>query len=294
MTSLLTQAVAELIETATGETFQADRCDEIGGGCINRALRLGGSGRRYFVKINDAELLPMFEDEVDGLQALAATDTLRVPRPIGSGSTAEHAFLVMEYIELGGHGDAVRCGRQLAALHRTGHECFGWARDNVIGASPQPNGWHADWITFWRDRRLGHQLQLAAEQGYHGKLQRRGERLLVEFPALIDHAPQASLLHGDLWGGNISYDSQRRPVIYDPAVYFGDRECDLAMTELFGGPGAGFRAAYHEAWPLASGYRVRKTLYNLYHILNHLNLFGGGYARQSLQMIDQLLAEAGH
>ena len=132
-------------------------------------------------------------------------------------------------------------------------------------------------------------MQLASKNGPAGRLQQRGARLLELFPALIDHDPEPSLIHGDLWGGNLSYDRQGQPVIYDPATYYGDREAELAMTELFGGFHADFYAAYRASWPLDSGYRVRKTLYNLYHILNHLNLFGSGYLGRSLALIDGLL-----
>ena len=176
-------------------------------------------------------------------------------------------------------------------MHQTTRGQFGWGRDNTIGSTPQPNKFSDDWIPFWQEQRLAYQLNLAAKNGYHGKLQERGKLLLEHFPALIDHNPVPSLIHGDLWGGNLSYDSNGNPVIYDPAVYYGDREADLAMTELFGGFGNRFYDAYNEAWPLDQGYKVRKTLYNLYHILNHLNLFGGGYGGQALRMINQLLAE---
>ena len=190
----------------------------------------------------------------------------------------------------GGDGPE-QAGRQLAAMHRNGRERFGWHRDNTIGSTPQPNASSADWIKFWREQRLGFQLRLAARNGHGGRLQSQGEKLLECFPALIDHDPQPALLHGDLWGGNLGYDSDGHPVIYDPAVYYGDREAELAMTELFGGFPGHFYAAYEEAWPLEPGYRVRKTLYNLYHILNHLNMFGGGYLGQAQRMIDRLLAE---
>ncbi len=149
-------------------------------------------------------------------------------------------------------------------------------------------------MTFWRERRLGFQLQLAAENGYRGQLQRLGDKLLDAMPAFFDgYAPQPSLLHGDLWGGNHAYLADGTPVIFDPAPWYGDRECDLAMTELFGGYGADFYDAYRASYPLDAGYAVRKELYNLYHILNHLNLFGGGYARQAEQMMQRLLTAIG-
>jgi len=286
--------IAAGIGEASGAPFHPGNPDHVGGGCINTTVRLRDGQQRYFVKLNQVSLLSMFEAESAGLEEMAATRTIRVPRPLCTGIAGNQAYLVMEEIRFGAAGDSAAAGTRLAAMHRHSRQQFGWERDNTIGSTPQPNDWSSDWIDFWRRRRLGFQLQLAADNGHGGALQRRGEQLLERFPALIDHAPSPSLIHGDLWGGNIGYDLEGEPVIYDPAVYYGDREAEIAMTELFGGPGPRFLAAYNEAWPLDSGYPVRKTLYNLYHILNHLNLFGGGYGGQALSMIDRLLAELGH
>ena len=198
---------------------------------------------------------------------------------------------MLEYLPLVPHGDAAQLGWQLAQQHRVGAPQFGWSRDNWIGATPQPNAWMDDWVSFWRDQRLGFQLRLAANNGYGGALQRDGDTLRAHLDAFFEgYMPVPSLLHGDLWGGNHGFLSGGEPVIFDPAAYFGDRECDLAMTELFGGFAPAFHAAYREAWALDAGYAVRKTLYNLYHILNHANLFGGGYAAQAARMTAQLLA----
>ncbi len=287
------QIVSEHIAQTTGQPFDPVEPRHLGGGCINTAVRLTDGDRSYFVKLNSAALLPMFEAESEGLRAMAGSRTLRVPEPLCFGLTEEQSYLVMEYIEMGhaGRDGSALAGRQLAGMHRTLWDRFGWTLDNTIGSTPQHNRPGSDWIAFWREQRLGFQLQLAARNGYGGSLQRGGERLLDGFHVLIDHDPEPSLLHGDLWGGNLAYDRDGRPVIFDPAVYYGDREADLAMTELFGGFGNNFYAAYRERWPLDPGYATRKTLYNLYHILNHLNLFGGGYLGQANTMIDRLLAE---
>jgi protein-ribulosamine 3-kinase len=283
--------IAEAIRNATGRSFAISRPPRaLGGGCINQTALLEADECRYFVKRNRPALLEMFRAEAAGLEEIAASGTLRVPRPICHGVTDNHSFLVLEYLELSGSGDPAGAGRQLAALHRTTRARFGWDRDNHIGSSPQPNLPADSWIDFWRNQRLGFQLQLAARNGHTGRLQERGALLLERFPALLDHRPVPSLLHGDLWGGNIAYDRTGQAVVFDPAIYYGDRETDLAMTELFGGFGRRFYAAYEESWPLEPGYETRKTLYNLYHILNHLNLFGGGYGGQALGMIDRLLA----
>jgi fructosamine-3-kinase len=264
----------------------------VGGGDIHQAYRIGSGVRRYFVKANRARCLPMFEAEADALRALAATQCIRVPQPVCIGTTAAQAFLVLEHLDLGDGGDAALLGEQLALLHRVPQARFGWAYDNWIGSTPQANAWQHDWIAFWREQRLGFQLTLAARNGYGGALQRDGDRLLARLDALFDgYTPSPSLLHGDLWGGNHGYLADGTPVIFDPALYVGDRECDLAMSELFGGFAPDFYAAYRASWPLDAGYAVRKSLYNLYHILNHANLFGGGYAAQAARMTAALLAQ---
>ena len=288
----LWQHIAARIGELSGRDFRPEPPRHLGGGCINTALRLTDGEQQWFVKTNSADRLDMFEAEAEGLEAMADTGTIRVPRPLGTGTHDGQSYIIMEYIASGGAGSRGQAlaGEQLAAMHRHTAERFGWHRDNTIGATHQPNAWRTDWIDFWREQRLGFQLELAGHNGFPN-LARRGEQLLERFPALIDHDPQPSLLHGDLWGGNITFDTDGQPVIFDPAVYYGDREAELAMTELFGGFGRDFYAAYDAAWPLDRGYATRKTLYNLYHILNHANLFGGGYASQAQRMIDQLLAE---
>ena len=287
------RAIAERIGAATGEPFEVEQERAIGGGCINTAVVLRGGRRGYFVKLNEAARLGMFEAEFEGLAALAAAGAIRVPEPICSGIADGRGFLAMELLDLGGRLDGVLAGRQLAELHRVTAARFGWHRDNTIGSTPQHNPPCDDWVAFWRDQRLGRQLALAAARGHGGRLQAAGERLMSRLDALIGHGPAPSILHGDLWGGNIGATPDGQPVIFDPAVYHGDREADLAMTELFGGFGPAFHAAYREAWPLDPGYATRKILYNLYHVLNHLNLFGGGYLSQAQAMIEQLLAETG-
>lgn len=287
------ETIAARIAGTAGHPFEPDAPHLVGGGCINTAYSLSDGAHRYFVKLNSADRLAMFEAEAAGLREMAATGSIRVPRPLCTGTAGPRSYIVMEHIELGGPraGGGARAGRQLAAMHRASRQSYGWDRDNSIGTTPQPNGQHEDWAEFWARNRLGFQLNLAARNGHGGQLQAKGELLLDALPALIDHAPAPSLLHGDLWGGNMAFDGDGRPVIFDPAVYFGDREADLAMTELFGGFGEDFYAAYRDAWALDPGYRSRKTLYNLYHILNHLNLFGGGYLGQARSMIGRLLAQ---
>jgi protein-ribulosamine 3-kinase len=289
--------ISAAISDAMHRRFEVRGATPVGGGSINEAYRLEGTdGTRYFLKLNDSRHLTMFVAEAAGLDAIAATNTIRVPHPIAHGSAGEQSYLVLEHLELSSRGDAKLLGEQLAALHHCEGKSFGFAQDNFIGTTLQPNAGSnkekAYWINFWREQRLGFQLRLAAQNGYGGQLQRLGDKLMDVLPAFFaSYTPQPSLLHGDLWSGNHAYLADGTPTIFDPAVYYGDRECDLAMTELFGGYSADFYSAYRAAYQLDAGYATRRELYNLYHILNHANLFGGGYARQAEQMMQRLLAD---
>ncbi len=281
--------IAADISRATGSRFTVKQSRNISGGDISEAFELGDGSRRYFVKLQPASGHALFEAEAAGLESLAAAHAVRVPEVVCHGVSDTGAYLVLEYLSLKPDGDAAQLGRLLAQQHRVSAPQFGGPHNNWIGATPQPNGWHDTWPSFWRQRRLQFQLGLAASNGYTGALQSDGEFLMAHLDAFFaGYRPVASLLHGDLWGGNHGYMDSGQPVVFDPAVYFGDRECDLAMTELFGGFAPAFHAAYREAWPLDTGYALRKSLYNWYHILNHANLFGGGYVAQATRMAAQL------
>ena len=269
----------------------ADRTP-VAGGSINSAWCLGDGRTSVFVKTNLASVLDMFEAEADGLRVLEAAGGIRVPHPLAVGTCGDQAYIVMEWVTLQGRGDWAAMGDGLAIIHRTGAEWYGWHRDNTIGSTHQPNSRSAEWADFFARQRLGFQLELAGKAGAGGTLIDAGQRLREALPALFSgYEPVPSLLHGDLWSGNVAFDGSGYPVIYDPAVYYGDRESDLAMTELFGGFPDAFYRAYESAWPLEPGYAIRRDLYQLYHVLNHGNLFGGGYWRQAETMIRQLLAE---
>ena len=284
-------SIAQRISEATGAPFLVKSHVAVGGGCINSATLLDDGRRRFFVKRNDAVRLAMFDAEAEGLKEIAQSRSVRVPQPVCAGTVDDSAYLVLEHLELSGTDG--RCleqlGRELAQMHRTTQKQFGWRLDNTIGSTPQINTPGDDWVEFWREHRLGFQLDLAARNGHN--LMRRGEQLMADLGEFFhSYRPTPSLLHGDLWGGNIGA-TKGEPVIFDPAVYYGDREADLAMTELFGGFSARFYQAYQEAWPLDAGYKVRKSLYNLYHVLNHFNLFGGGYGSQAERIMESLLNE---
>jgi protein-ribulosamine 3-kinase len=272
--------------------FRIERATPAAGGCIHRCFVLEGNGRRYFAKVNDRTQLDNFAAEADGLSALAAAGA-RVPAPLCRGQAGQDSFLVLEHLDMRGSGDYAAFGRSLARVHSAYGESFGWRQDNYIGKTPQLNPRLSSWSDFWRDARLAPQLALARRNGLGPGLLRKCGRLIEAVPRLLSgHAPQASLLHGDLWSGNAGFLAGGAPVLFDPAVYWGDRETDLAMTELFGALPPEFYAAYTGVAPLDSGYARRKPLYNLYHVLNHANLFGGGYAAQAERMIDGLLAQA--
>lgn len=286
--------IENAITQSLGEPFNLESKSSVGGGCINSAFRISSGTQEFFVKLNSDDQLDMFIAEAEGLQEMANAKAIHVPEPVCYGTADGQAFIVMEALYLGGgaSGAMQRLGEQLAAMHQCTKDQFGWHRDNTIGSTPQPNNWSSDWLDFWREQRLGFQLKLAGRNGAGNRLLDKGEKLKANLEVFFDgYQPVASLLHGDLWSGNYSIMSNGEPVIFDPAVYYGDREADIAMTELFGGFGSEFYAAYNNAWPLDDGYKIRKTFYNLYHIINHFNLFGGGYASQAEGMMDRLLAE---
>ena len=289
----LRTAFEAAIARATGAPFAIGRATPASGGCIHSSWVLESDEVRYFAKTNDAGLAATFAAEADGLLALGGAG-IRVPRPIAQGASADgSAFLVLEHLALGSGSEAAfrELGRQLARLHAHHGGEFGWQRDNFIGLTGQSNAWHESWAAFWQRERLAPQLALAARKGHRGDLQVLGKRVIEAVPHLLaGHVPAPSLLHGDLWGGNAGFLEDGTPVVFDPAVYYGDIETDLAMTELFGGFPAGFHEGYREVRPIdEEGYRRRRELYNLYHVLNHLNLFGGSYRAQAERMMTRLL-----
>lgn len=251
-----------------------------GGGCINHAERLRlKDGRALFLKTNRAAPAGMFAAEAAGLAALAAARAMRVPSVIAAGDEPE-PFILMEHIAGTPRRRDFweRFGRALALQHAATAERFGFAGDNYIGATPQPNGWRETWVDFFRDQRLLFQRDLARERGLlPAALDRDVSAIADRLDRLLPGAIQPALLHGDLWGGNVLVDESGFPAVVDPAAYYGDGEADLAMTGLFGGFPAAFSDAYGEARRLSADFARRRDIYNLYHLLNHVNLFGEGY-----------------
>lgn len=286
--------IGHQIQEVTGVRFKVDECHSVSGGSINEAFRISDGQQHYFVKLNQVSKVEMFEAEALGLQALAASCSMRIPQMIGWGTTDNRSYIILEWLDLGRSSSASgwnELGRQLAYLHRAAKpdrsQRFGWDQNNTIGSTPQPNPWAHNWATFFAESRIGYQLQLAQRRGVSFG---QSAQLLDAIPDLLGHSPVPSLVHGDLWSGNAGFSAEGEPVIFDPAVYWGDREVDIAMTELFGGFPSSFYEGYQSVWPLDAGYQQRKVLYNLYHILNHFNLFGGGgYGAQAKQMMAQIL-----
>ena len=288
---------AAALAAALGCTLAPAPDAKVHGGSINDCFRWQTGRGPVFVKRTPLARRGILEAEADGLERLRQTGSLRVPATLALGSAGSEAFLVLEWLDLG-EPDAAseeRFGEALAWQHRNRGPAYGLERDNFIGATPQSNDLSEDWVTFWRERRLLYQLELAERHGHAGRFQDRGRRLAELMDVFFaSYRPAASLLHGDLWSGNRGVLADGTPVVFDPAVYYGDREADIAMTRLFGSFGPQFYSAYAAIWPLDQAAGTRRGLYNLYHVLNHLNLFGGAYRAQAEGIIDRLLAAAGH
>jgi fructosamine-3-kinase len=269
------------VSAALGATIRDIR--PVHGGDINQAARLVlPGGEAVFLKWNRGVPPDFFAAEAAGLRVIQAAGAIRVPEVLAVGATP--AFLALEWIEPGGRGMmtaafAERLGHELAALHATPATEHGFPEANYIGSLPQPNGQTRSWVAFYRDERIGAQMAIARRLGrLPAPREQALERLQAWLPVFLDdEAIAPGLLHGDLWGGNFMAAASGDPVLIDPAVYFGHREVDLAMTELFGGFPPDFYAAYGEVHPL-DGYTERRALYQLYPLLVHMNLFGGGYA----------------
>ena len=274
---VLTTAITDELGTQVTGTVP------VGGGDISKAVQAHLADHRdVLIKWNCSPLSGLFTAERHGLELLRSSKTLRVPRVLAHCEAAGDCpgYIVLEWLERGPADSTVAAalGRGLAVMHRVTADSYGLDTDNFIGANPQPNHQSTDWLAFFREQRLGFQMGLAQRNGYlHSARVSRLEKLMARLNEWLPDQPRASLLHGDLWGGNWLTSSSGEPVLIDPAVYYGHREAELAFTELFGGFSSAFYRAYNQTWPLESGYEERRDLYNLYHLLNHLNLFGEGY-----------------
>jgi fructosamine-3-kinase len=281
--------IINAISQQTNSELELINYRSIGGGCINQAYELKGKNISYFVKLNTASQVHTFEGECLGLKQMSMTNTIIVPKPICYGISGNNSYLVLEYFNLGSGNTSSwqLMGRKLALLHQTKVEQpFGWHLNNTIGSTPQINDFMEKWADFFAEKRIGYQLKLANRRG--GNFQNIQQIIDKVRWSLSPHHPSPSLLHGDLWSGNVGFTDTGEGIIFDPACYYGDREVDIAMTELFGGFPSAFYDGYNQQWCLDQDYQQRKNIYNLYHILNHFNLFGGGYESQAKRMIQQI------
>ncbi|RLA08389.1 MAG: fructosamine kinase family protein [Gammaproteobacteria bacterium] len=287
------EVIDKYISNALQINYKTIKTTPITGGCINQCYKIQNKKHKFFVKINQIKFLKMFEKEAFSLQQIKKSNTIKVPEVISHGTDKNNntSFLILEHIDLKNSGDSIKLGENIAKLHNKKYPKFGFDENNFIGLSSQINIYKKNWIEFYRKNRLLKQLKLLQ--------QKTGTINLQNLYTICDnlsqffesYQPYPSLLHGDLWSGNYGFDNKGQPIIFDPASYYGDRETDLAMSELFGGFSQEFYASYNRVLPLDDGYKVRKNLYNLYHILNHFNLFGGGYANQANTMMEDLLSQ---
>ena len=284
MTSLPSElsAAIGLALSEIGDPGPVREVNPLGGGCINHASKITTQRSSYFLKWNSQPLPDMFTTEAAGLRLLGNVQAIRVPAVFKAQEANGKipAFLLLEWIDRRSGFDQRKCGQQLAQLHlNSSSERYGLDHNNYIGSTPQYNTWHSDWLDFFREMRLQPQIELAINNGRCPRTRRQNlERLLSRLDNWLEGVPRKpSLLHGDLWGGNVIGDQNSAPVLIDPAVYYGDREADVAFTQMFGGFSKDFYQAYHDVYPLEPGYQDRFELYNIYHTLNHLNLFGESY-----------------
>jgi len=272
--------VEKILTEHSAKPVKIHGISSVGGGSINDAFRLETSVGNFFVKVNSASRYPrMFEKEALGLKMLSATQTLSVPDIVAFGETGNDSFLLLSFIESRPQTSNFwsQFGEQLADLHRHSNPTFGLDHNNYIGSLIQHNNTHETWADFFREERLEPQLKQARDQGHvDSEVSRAFQRFYRQLDQLFPNEPP-TLLHGDLWSGNFMSGNQGEPVIVDPAVYFGHREMDLAMSQLFGGFSSHFYEAYHSTFPLENGWRKRLDYCNLYPLMVHVNLFGGGY-----------------
>lgn len=277
--SRLQQFLESIIFQTFGKNPSINEIQYVGGGCINNTLKVSFDKEQYFVKWNEDEENDMFEKEQLGLSILSSVDSLNIPETYQYGRIEGRNYLIMEFIER----EATKndfwetLGQNLASLHRTTQDTFGLDHNNYIGRLPQKNDKRSNWIDFLIDNRFEVQLGLAIYNGHiNSDFAKKFRNLYPQLPGLLVQEPSA-LLHGDLWSGNFMVGTKGLPFLIDPAVYYGNREIELAFTQLFGGFDRKFYDAYNEAFPLESDFQTRAEIYNLYPLLVHVNLFGTSY-----------------
>ncbi|WP_066172207.1 fructosamine kinase family protein [Bacillus marinisedimentorum] len=275
----MSELINEIL-AAQGLSTEVITFEPVSGGDINKAFYIVTADGPYFIKMNDGVDRDFFEKESTGLKLIRQADAINAPEPIGFGAIGNGtSYLIMEWIEGSpGGSDDSSLGRRLAGLHKTIMPWYGLDKDNYIGLLHQPNGRWLDWCDYYRQQRIGHQMQIAEKNGKLPlKRRKKMERLLDRLDGWVPRQPAGSLLHGDLWGGNWIAGPGGEPYVIDPAVFYGHREMDIAFSELFGGFSDAFYREYDETYPLDYGYTERKPIYQLFYLLVHLNLFGESY-----------------
>jgi protein-ribulosamine 3-kinase len=287
---VLPDLLLKQIEAQTGQRFTIIK--SVSGGSINRVYYLESATAEYLLKVNSKRQFPeMFQRELEGLTAIANTNTIAVPATILQGDADDYSYLLLQWIVTGSFdADTSRLlGEQLAQMHRHTVPQFGFDSDNYMGSLPQSNRRHATWANFFINQRLQPMVKLGMDNG----LLNGGD--LKDFEVLYDKLSSLfteevpALIHGDLWSGNYLISDKGKPFLIDPAVCYGNREFDIAMTTLFGGFDQRFYDAYHLVYPLLPGWQQRINLWNLYPLLVHVNLFGGAYLSQTRQCLAQYL-----
>ncbi len=288
--------VTDLLADALGREVELQELRTVAGGDINRAAVAETDAGRFFVKWNRDGPDDLFVREAEALGEMRRAETdLVIPEPIAAARPEgdRPGMLVMEYLEPGPRVDDFdeQLGRGLAQLHETSSEAFGFPHDNYCGTTPQPNPRTDEWVEFYREHRLRHQLELAVDHRQVASSDRRAfERLLDRLDEFLGVDPEPpALIHGDLWSGNLHATPDGRPALIDPAAYYGHREAEIGMMELFGGYSETVYRAYQQIRPLQDGWRDRLPLYSLYHVMNHYNLFGGHWGRQAFDIVRQWL-----
>ncbi len=294
MNKELESYITDYVVDHLGHDYQYARLRRSGAGCINETWELYAEGQRsLFVKIGRKGFSSMYQREFEALIELRKAQKFHVPEPMITGLLEDEcALLVMEFIPLTPvrRSSESALGEALAEMHSIVSAEYGLTEDNYIGRSMQQNGWSDNWWQFFCEKRLSYQLGVAVESGIHQELASQIQGIIQRAPDFFaSHHPSASMLHGDLWSGNVSTDSHGMPVIYDPALYYGDPETDIAMSQMFGALGLGVYEAYYGNISSVEGVELRRPLYDLYHWLNHFNLFGVTYLGQINRVVKQLL-----
>ena len=282
------QRAEEIVTAITGQRHTVTGIKKAHGGCISDSYIIITLDDSLFLKESGLNQKDMFDAEATGLKELSLCNSLKIPKVLGTLESNTSCYILLESLNLKPHSPSSlkNLGQSLADMHRITSEKFGFPDSNYIGSTPQINHKCTSWVDFYNNCRLMPQAYMTGNDAIENKAEELSEKAAAFF---TDYSPVPSLLHGDLWSGNTARIENDTPVIYDPAVYYGDRESDLAFTEFFGGFSKDFYDSYQQSWEVHPSYEIRRYLYQLYHSLNHLNLFGNSYLNRSMEMLDYLL-----